>query len=209
MRRVALESSRSNDADGRRARSERTRTAIVDALLALLDEGDVRPSAERIAERAGVSRRALFNHFRDVEDLLATAAQRQVERLLPTLRPLPVDGTLAERAAGVANLMGALHERVAPVRRAALLAEHESPAIAERLAEMRRMHRTAIHAAFAPELAACPPEERRALGATIAMLASFPAWEELTAHQRLSAAHARDAVRAQLVAALTPYNRTK
>ena len=41
--------------DGRLARSARTRHAVVDALLDLLGEGDLRPTAARIAERAGVS----------------------------------------------------------------------------------------------------------------------------------------------------------
>src|SRR6266542_3616203 len=46
--------------DGRTARAVRTRRAVVDALLELLAEGDLRPSGERIAERAGVSLRALW-----------------------------------------------------------------------------------------------------------------------------------------------------
>src|SRR4051812_40199139 len=44
--------------DGRNVRAERTRKAVVEALLELLDEGDVRPTAERIAVRAGVSERS-------------------------------------------------------------------------------------------------------------------------------------------------------
>ena len=41
--------------DGRTVRAERTRQALVDALLSLLDEGQLQPTAERIAVRAGVS----------------------------------------------------------------------------------------------------------------------------------------------------------
>ncbi len=58
----------------------RTRRAVVDALLALLDEGDLKPSAERVAERAGVSLRALWANFTDLETLYAAAGQRQLER---------------------------------------------------------------------------------------------------------------------------------
>jgi TetR/AcrR family transcriptional regulator, regulator of autoinduction and epiphytic fitness len=68
-------------ADGRLARGERARGAIVDALLALIDRGDLRPSAARVAERAGVSLRSVFQHFSDVESLFAAAASRQAERV--------------------------------------------------------------------------------------------------------------------------------
>jgi TetR/AcrR family transcriptional regulator, regulator of autoinduction and epiphytic fitness len=50
--------------DGRVARAERSRRAIVAAHLALIDEGDLRPTGERIAERAGVSLRSLWTNFR-------------------------------------------------------------------------------------------------------------------------------------------------
>ena len=44
--------------DGRLGRGTRARTAVVDALLDLIEEGDLRPTAPRIAERAGVSLRS-------------------------------------------------------------------------------------------------------------------------------------------------------
>ncbi len=71
--------------DGRSVRAERTRTAIVDALLSLLDEGDVKPTAERVASRAKVSERSVFQHFSDREALFEAAAQRQYERVMPKL----------------------------------------------------------------------------------------------------------------------------
>ena len=55
--------------DGRTVRAERTRQALVDALLSLLDEGQLQPTAERIAVRAGVSERSVFQHFPDREAL--------------------------------------------------------------------------------------------------------------------------------------------
>ena len=61
----------------------------MDALLELLDEGDVRPTAERIAERAGVSERSVFQHFADREALFQAVAARQYERVVPTLEPIP------------------------------------------------------------------------------------------------------------------------
>lgn len=64
--------------DGRTARAERTRNAIVDAHLALIDEGDLNPTGERIAERAGISPRTLWTNFKDMETLFAATGQRPV-----------------------------------------------------------------------------------------------------------------------------------
>ena len=40
--------------DGRRLRSERTRLAIIDAAIALQEEGVLIPTAQQISDRAGV-----------------------------------------------------------------------------------------------------------------------------------------------------------
>src|SRR5258705_9594197 len=64
-------------ADRRVARAVATRTAGVDALLRLLEEGDLRPPAPRIAARAGVSLRSVVHHFAHLESLFAAAADRQ------------------------------------------------------------------------------------------------------------------------------------
>src|SRR4029450_8701570 len=80
---MALSSAQLPLHDGRLARGERARAAIVDALLVLIESGELRPSAARIAQRAGVSLRSVFQHFSDVESLFAAAASRQTERLSP------------------------------------------------------------------------------------------------------------------------------
>ena len=67
--------------DGRTARAMRTRDLIVDATIALVDEGELRPTAPRVAERAGVSVRSVFQHFADVEGLYAAVGDRVAERL--------------------------------------------------------------------------------------------------------------------------------
>ena len=63
-------------ADGRMARSHHTRRAIVDAMRALHAEGDLRPTAPRVAARAGVSLRTVWQHFADMEALLLEAGRR-------------------------------------------------------------------------------------------------------------------------------------
>ncbi len=187
--------------DGRHARAERTRGAIVDALLSLLEEGVLRPSAERVAERAGVSRRALFNHFADHEDLLGCAVKRRMETVRSLWPVLPSGGTTEERARVLAEGMCRFHEQISPVRRSAVLFAQELPFIATQLREAARIHRAAIFVVFAPEIEAAPQQEREALLAGLTAAASFSMWEELRRNQELSVAEAHRVVR-QLIEGL-------
>ena len=186
--------------DGRHQRSERTRAAIVDALFALLEEGDVQPSVERIADRAGVSRRSIFHHFRDVEDLLVTAADTQIARVVPTLRPVSAEGPLDARIDAFVGQMCGLFARVAPMRRAALLVARSSPSITERLRQGREVHRASVERVFRAELAGLPSREE--VVAALVAAASFSMWEELVAHQGLSPTVAERVVRRSLAALL-------
>src|SRR5919107_2057890 len=87
----------SNRVDGRSARSERTRRAIVAAHLGLIDEGDLKPTGERIAERAGVSLRTLWTNFKDMETLFAATGELVKERQDGMHRAISPDLPLTER----------------------------------------------------------------------------------------------------------------
>src|SRR5213595_516247 len=83
--------------DGRTARAQRTRAAVVDALLQLINEGDLRPTAPRIAERAKVSLRSVFQHFTDLEALYAAATSREIEIIAGMVEPVAAEGSLQAR----------------------------------------------------------------------------------------------------------------
>ena len=55
--------------DGRRERAERTRQALIDAAGGVIVEGILAPTAQQIADRAGVGIRSFFRHFLDMESL--------------------------------------------------------------------------------------------------------------------------------------------
>jgi TetR/AcrR family transcriptional regulator of autoinduction and epiphytic fitness len=188
--------------DGRLARSARARTAVVDALLGLLEEGDLRPTGPRIAERAGVSLRLVFHHFIDLEALFAAAAERQLGRIRRFLRPLPAAGPLAPRIAAFVRQRVRVLEAITPVRRGALLVEPFSAEVAARLSRVRAQMRAEALATFAPELARRTPAARRELAAALGVVASWSAWHVLRAHQRLSRARARAVLTRMLEALL-------
>lgn len=138
--------------DGRTARAVRTRVAIVDAHLALLHDGDLRPTGERIAERAGVSLRTLWTNFKDMETLFAAAGERLHELQLEAYRPIPTDLPLDERIAAFCRQRAQMLEILAPAARAAATREPFSPALRHnRAVEIARV-RDEINTLFGPEL---------------------------------------------------------
>src|ERR1700728_1687935 len=86
-------------ADGRAARSRRPRRAIVDAMRSLHAEGDLRPTAPRVAERAGVSVRTVWQQFADMETLLVEADRRDNEILRSLAARIDPDLPLTGRVA--------------------------------------------------------------------------------------------------------------
>src|SRR5947209_10076854 len=85
--------------DRRVLRGQRNREAVVQAFLDLIAEGDLSPTAQKVAERAGVSLRSVFHHFEDMEQLFASAADLHVSRYADLVQPLEADGSRAERIA--------------------------------------------------------------------------------------------------------------
>lgn len=177
--------------DGRLARSARTRHAVVDSLLDLLGEGDLRPTAARIAERAGVSLRLVFHHFDDLEAIYSELSDRQAERVKPLTVPISVALPLLLRIEKFSAQRGRLLETLSPVRRAAVLMEPFRPALAKRLKYARDLTRAATIAAFAPELSKLDANEKRATIAALDVATSWVAWEQMRRHQGLSETEAR------------------
>jgi TetR/AcrR family transcriptional regulator of autoinduction and epiphytic fitness len=176
--------------DGRMARAARTNDAVVEAFLSLIEEGDLRPGAQRIAERAGVSLRSVFHHFQDLETLVAAAAERQMRRVaIPA--PLPAEGPLADRIEAFVAARSRMLEAITPVRRAAVLNEPFSPALAARLKWARDLARDDVARMFHAELSARGPAVRRELLAALAAVSEWSMWEALRAHQGLTVAQAR------------------
>lgn len=59
----------SDRVDGRRARSERSRAKIVDAVMKLVQGGEIQPDPQKVADLAKVSLRTVYRHFDDSESL--------------------------------------------------------------------------------------------------------------------------------------------
>src|SRR5690348_13326162 len=71
--------------DGRRVRGQTNRRKIVEAMIALVSEGVLSPSAQDVAERADVGLRTVFRHFDDMESLYGEMAAQISTRILPLI----------------------------------------------------------------------------------------------------------------------------
>lgn len=177
--------------DGRTLRSRRTRTAVVDALLSLIEEGDLRPTAPRIAERAGVSLRSVYQHFRDLDALFATATDRALERIGALVRPLPTSGPLDQRLSAFVTQRVRVLEALTPLRRAAMLQEPFSPHAVAARDRVLALARAEIQLAFREELSRLEPTASADVLAALDAVSSWETWEVLRDHQGLSATKAR------------------
>jgi AcrR family transcriptional regulator len=160
-------------------RAERSRSAVIDAVLALYDEGIARPSAAEIAERAGVSERSVFRHFADLESLAAEAIDRQFGRVAPFFEPPSPDGTLEERIAALVDQRVRLYERMANLARSASALARVSPTMAAAVDQRRTMLREQVGTQFEPELEGLPNRDRRLLHAALDAAVSIEALDYL------------------------------
>jgi AcrR family transcriptional regulator len=186
--------------DGRTARAVRTRDGIVDACLGLIDEGDVRPTGPRIAERAGVSVRSVFQHFDDLESLFSAVGERVTRRMAKIVVPIDPAAPLAERVEAFADQRGRALESLTPVLRAAMVYAASSDVITRQFQDGHAYLRQQVAEVFAPELAATdrPDLLRDALVAA----ASWPTWNLWRSSEGRSIGEAGEAMRWLIDAAL-------
>ncbi|MFN7179806.1 TetR/AcrR family transcriptional regulator [Hyphomonas sp.] len=107
---------KTEESDGRRQRSERSRAQIIDALFALIREGDVSPSAAKVAERAGVGLRTVFRHFEDMDSLYVEMAERISAEIMPLVNTPFSSTDWRERLREHCGRRIEIYERIFPVR---------------------------------------------------------------------------------------------
>ena len=162
-------------ADGRTLRSRRTRASIVDANMVLMMEGNLRPTAAQVAERAGVSLRTLWSHFPDLEHLFAATGEKTLEVQYAHHSVIPAGQPLEERVRAFCRQRAMMLESIAGASRAAQL---RLPFSAQ-LRRNRRRHnerlRTDIGQTFAPEIALAGADAEELVSALL-VACTWPAW---------------------------------
>ncbi|HEY3830811.1 MAG TPA: TetR/AcrR family transcriptional regulator [Acidimicrobiia bacterium] len=177
--------------DGRRLRSDRSRAAVVEALLTLYEEGNAQPGAAEIARRAGVSERSVFRHFEDLDSLAVASIERELERVGDLFTLPAADGTLDARVQALVEQRIALYAATGAVARAALLLVPRSGVVADAVRYRRDVLWRQIGALFATELEALPKRDRDEIVDAIDVLCSIEGIELLAATDRYTPARTR------------------
>ncbi len=177
--------------DGRRQRGQDNRARIVAAMMNLVHDGQLAPSAEQVAAQADVGLRTVFRHFQDMDSLyreMSAVIEARVRAILE--RPLEDAGG----SGNVRDLIGRralAFETIAPYRRAADAFRHRSRflgADADRLAvELRATLEQSLPPAISGD-----PMKLEALD----LLMSFEAWSRLRREQGLSVETAQKVIEA-------------
>ena len=180
--------------DGRTARRDRNRNEVVDAALALVDEGVMDPSIEELTERSGLSARSIFRYFDGLDDLRRAVIRSHFERLRPLLDSVDAgDGSLETRIKKFVDARLKFNEAIAGPARTARMRSHFAPVIAEDIQQYRQLLDSAVRRHFAPELKARSKAEAEDLIAVVDTLMSFDSWDLLTREYGKSRAQVRRA----------------
>ena len=187
------------ETDGRRARRERGRVAVLDAVVALLEGGSATPTAQEVAARAGVSPASLFRYFDSIDELQHDATDRFFERNAARLEipalGVGLLGVRAERYAGSRVALCAAVEPVARLVRARAVGGPVLQDVRRRLADQAATH-------FARELGSATPTARATALAMIVTTTSFESWDQLRHDFDRTPLQVRRAWREAIVASL-------
>jgi AcrR family transcriptional regulator len=184
--------------DGRTARAQRTREAVIDALTDLLRDGELDPNAQEIADRAGVSMRSIYVHFASLEDLHRAVAEQVTAEVLGLLSPIDPQAALADRIASISAQRAVVNEQIGPFRRASALREPSSPVLAGQRAFARKASREQVARVFDRELGLLDPDARPRRVAAIDAAISGESWDLMRLSHRFSADEAELAMRESL-----------
>ncbi len=175
--------------DGRRQRSERSQTAIIEAALALMDEGSLVPTAQQIADRAGVGIRSFFRHFADMDSLFLAADKMLLSSYEALFEVEDRSGTLASRVTRAIDLYGNAFDQLRAIILCTQAQLWRSPKLRENYAWHQKRLRKELEL-WLPEVATLPKDRREALHA----IASFDMWHRLREDQGLSPKASADIV---------------
>ena len=185
--------------DGRRLRSRDSKRKIVTAMLELVREGRIAPTAEEVAQRANVGLRTVFRRFKDMESLYAEMSVAISEQVAPIIdEALANDDWIGNLQQLVAR-RARVYEIVMPYRVAADVLKFQSTALLTH-------HRQIVSDERKRLLSVLPQTvmDDQALIEALEAILSFDMWNQLRNDQRLSASEASGVVKRIVTSLLVP-----
>ena len=182
--------------DGRRERSRSSHRRIVEAMMELIANGDLMPSAARVAEEAGIGLRTVFRHFDDMDSLYGEISATIAERVLPIVTaPYPGDHWRAN-IHELARRRVRVFETMLPFRLAANIKRYQSPFLMGQYGQVVTIERELVLRLLPAHVLS-----HRITAEAICATLSFQNWRALRHDQSLSSEEA-GTVTAHMVDAL-------
>ncbi len=193
--------------DGRSARRERNRDAVLDALVELTTEGADDPSIDDIADRAGVSYRSVYRYFKDRSEMMDAATDRAMAWIQPLVLKASGDAKsddpLDHRIDAMVDARVELYFQIADMVRAAMVQSFSNRKIHEHFQQARRISRGQIHDQFHNELKEFTPQECELRITSIDQVLSFSAVDYVMHERKHSREELERYLRGAIRAALT------
>ena len=167
--------------DGRRLRSERSRQAIIDAALGLMSEGVLVPTAQQIADCAGVGIRSFFRHFEDMETLFEVADDSIRSSYEALFIGGDREGTVEQRIQHAVERHAEAYDKLSNITLGSRAQLWRYKVLRKNYARNQRGLRKDLED-WLPELKSLPRPRREAVDA----IASFDTWNRLREVQGLS-----------------------
>jgi AcrR family transcriptional regulator len=191
------ESEEAVEQDGRIARGERMKEAILRTTMAMVKEGNLIPSAQQISARAGVAIRSVFRHFDDMENLhiafdqmLQDDLQKEYPGGIPSVEP---DAPLSERITRLIEFRSFIWEHHENIILSTQAQFWRSRALRKNYARHQSNLRQELDE-WLPELKDFDRTARESANAII----SFEMWNRLRRHQGLGKAQATKVIASML-----------
>lgn len=192
-----IAASTAHEPDGRKHRSQKSQLRIVNAMLELVAEGNLEPSADQIADIAKVGRRSVFRHFKDM-DALYREITNSIAVTMGSIVLQPFEATdwkgqvlelVDRRAAGF--------EKMKPFLLAGQVHRHRSPFLKGSHAQFVEMLRRILLGLLPKDIA-----RNLVLVEGLDMLLSFENWSRLREDQQLSVAKSKQVLKQAIEALL-------
>jgi AcrR family transcriptional regulator len=167
--------------DGRHQRTERSRTALINAALALINEGILIATAQQIADRAEVGIRTFFRHFDDMGALNEAVDLSIRDNYEAIALSGDRSGTIEQRIQRAAEHRADVYEQNYNIILSTLAQRWRLDILTKNYARTQRGLRKDLDD-WLPELKKISPENRE----TVDAISSFEMWHRLREHQGIS-----------------------
>jgi len=157
----------------------RRRLRALDAFIDLVLEGNLPPTAEQVAARAGISKATFFRYFESLNAMRCDAGARMLERFPFFHVADPGRGPLRERIERFVALRVELWERVHLLARLQRTLVLQDPDAARMVDLVRELMVDQVREHFAPELRERSAARRDDAAMLIATITSVESWEQL------------------------------